>query len=110
VKGQIMMSFLAISMVASQSTDGGNAERQVRFDMDSHSIGIDNRCLKCISTCPLDFIGKVENTNRMITRFGGLKVTGIKQVTIRWHCWEDNTGQVHQFDIPGSYYVPNARQ
>jgi hypothetical protein len=104
-----MMSFLAMSVVASQSADGVNAERQVRFDTDSHSIRIDNRCSKCISPDPLDFIGKVENTNRTITGFGGLKVTGIKRGTIRWH-WEDDTGQVHQFDIPGSYYVPNGRQ
>jgi hypothetical protein len=110
LKGRIMMSFLAMSVVASQSADGVNAERQVRFDTDSHSIGIDNRCSKCIYPDPLDFIGKVENTNRTITQFGGLKVTGIKRGgTIRWH-WEDDTGQVNQFDIPGSYYVPNARQ
>jgi hypothetical protein len=102
LKGRIMMSFLAMSVVANQSADG--------VDTDSHSIaGIDNRCSKCISPDPLDFIGKVENTNRTITGFGGSKVTGIKRGTIRWH-WEDDTGQVHQFDIPGSYYVPNARQ
>jgi hypothetical protein len=29
--------------------------------------------------------------------------------TLRWH-WEDDTGQVHQFDIPDSYYVPNSTQ
>jgi hypothetical protein len=97
------------SIVASQSADGVNAERQVRFNTDSHSIGIDNRCSKCISPDHLDSIGKVENTNRTITGFGGSKVTGIKRGAIQWH-WEDNTCQVHQFDIPGSYYVPNARQ
>jgi hypothetical protein len=109
LKGRIMMSFLAMSVVASQSADGVNAEWQVRFDTDSHSIGIDNRCSKFISPDPLDFIGKVENTNRTITGFGGSKVTGLKRGTIRWH-WEDDTGQVHQFDIPGLYYVPNAKQ
>jgi hypothetical protein len=73
------MSFLVMSMVASsQSADGVHSEREVRFDTDSHLIGIDNRCSKCISPDPLDFIGKVENTNRMITGFCGLKVTGIK--------------------------------
>jgi hypothetical protein len=77
-----MMSFLAMSVVASQSVDGVNFERQVRFDTDSHFIGIDNRCSKCISPDPLDFIGKVENMNITITGFGGSKVTGLKKGTI----------------------------
>jgi hypothetical protein len=91
-------------------TGGGRSERPVRFNTDSHSLlGIDNRCSKSISPDPLDFIGKVKNTNRAITRFGGSKVTGIKRGTIQWH-WEDDTGQVRQFDIPGLYYVLNAKQ
>jgi hypothetical protein len=69
-------------MVASQSADGVHSEREVRFNMDSHSIGIDNRCSKCVSPGPLDFIGKVQNTNRTIVGFGALKVTGIKKGTI----------------------------
>jgi hypothetical protein len=77
------MSFLAMSMVASQSADGVHSKRKVRFNTDSHSIGIDNRCSKCISPDPLDFsIGKVENTNRTTTGLGGSKVTGITQGTL----------------------------
>jgi hypothetical protein len=103
------MSFLAMSSVAMQSAAKPLSEREVRFDSDSHLVGIDNRCSKCISPDPLDFVGKVEDTSTSITGFGGSKVIGIKRGTLRWH-WEDDTGQVHQFNIPNSYYVPNAHQ
>jgi hypothetical protein len=66
------MSFLAMSLVAMQSAAQKPSEGEVRFDTDSHSIGIDNRCSKCISPDPLDFIGKVENTNTTISGFGGV--------------------------------------
>jgi hypothetical protein len=98
VKGRIIMSFLAMSLVAMQSAARPLSEREVRFDSDSHLVGIDNRCSKCISPDPLDFVGKVENTSTSITGFGGSRVIGIKRGTLRWH-WEDDTGQVHQFNI-----------
>jgi len=69
---------------------------------------IDNRCSACISPDPLDFIGTFKSTNRTITGFGGTQVQSLQKRTIRWY-WEDDTGQVHRFDIPNSYYVPNAK-
>jgi hypothetical protein len=108
-KGRIIMSFLAMSAVAMQSAIGAHAEREVTFDTDSHAIGIDNRCSAYISPDPKDFIGKFQKTNRTITGFGGMRVRSIMKGTLRWH-WEDDTGQVHQFDIPDSYYVPCSKQ
>jgi len=109
VKGQIIMSFLAMSSVAMQLAARVHSKREVRFDMDSHSVGIDNKCSKCISPDPLNFIGKVQDSNSMITRFGGSRVQTMKKGTLWWY-WEDDTGPVHQFDIPDSYYVLNAKK
>jgi hypothetical protein len=73
------MSWLAMSSVAMQLAARVHSKREVRFDVDSHSVGIDNQCSKCISPDPLDFIGKLQDSNSMITGFGGSRVQTAKK-------------------------------
>ena len=37
----------------------------------------------------------------------GAQSKPVKVGTLRWS-WHDNTGKVHSFDIPQSYYVPDC--
>jgi hypothetical protein len=52
VKGQIMASFLAMSIIGMQGTHGCGHGREVSFDSDMHVVSIDNRCSACISPDP----------------------------------------------------------
>jgi hypothetical protein len=77
----------------------------VKFDTDSHKIGIDNRASACISAYIEDFQGPVRKVNRTIKGFGGEHVRDVSMGTIIWK-WCDNEGKTHRFTIPNSYYVP----
>ena len=84
-------------------------EHQARFDTDSGSIGIDNRCSACISHLIEDFEpGLLKPCNRVVKGFGGSRTTNIKTGTIVWS-WEDDAGVVTKFRIPNSYYVPEGK-
>ena len=84
-----------------------HTERQTRFDTDSDIVGVDNRCSGCISHVKEDFIGELKPCNRAIKGFGGTRTMNVSTGTLRWS-WEDDHGQVHTFDIPNSYYVPDG--
>ena len=86
---------------------GTKGARLTKFDTDSSSIGIDNRCSGCISHRVEDFEGPLMDTNKTIRGFGGSRLSNIKMGTIRWK-WLDDTGIVHQFRIPRSYYIPEG--
>jgi hypothetical protein len=98
------MTVLAMQVNATIST-----EREVRFDTDSATIGIDNRCSVCISHCKEDFEpGTLKRCNRVVKGFGGSRVTNVQIGTIRWS-WEDDNGVIYDFLIPNSYYVPDGK-
>ena len=79
------------------------------FDTDAKPIGIDNRCSACISHDIKDFIGPLQETNRTIKGFGGVRhKSNIMMGTIKWK-WCDNQGRTHKHIIPNSYYVPDGR-
>ena len=78
-----------------------------KFDVDSSSIGIDNRCSACISHLPEDFVGPLKDSDRTIKGFAGSKTTGVKVGTLLWK-WLDDLGVEHTFKIPNSYFVPSG--
>ena len=97
-----VMAMTVLAMHANAHT-----ERKTRFDTDSETVGVDNRCSGCISHVKDDFIGDLQECNRAIKEFGGTRTMNVKTGTLRWS-WENDQGQVHTFDIPNSYYVPDG--
>lgn len=94
-----------IAMQASEPNQKG--ARITKFDTDSASIGVDNRCSGCISHRVEDFEGPLINTNRSIRGFGGIRTHKVKMGTLRWK-WLDDSGAIHSFRIPKSYYIPSG--
>ena len=88
-------------------TNNLKGARSMRFDTDSTRIGIDNRCSGCISHRVEDFEGPLTDTDKTIRGFGGSRISNIKMGTIRWR-WLDDSGAVHQFRIPRSFYIPSG--
>ena len=84
-------------------------KRIVKFDTDAKPIGVDNRCSACISPYIEDFIGPLEDTNKTIKGFAGARTNNPKIGTLRWQ-WSDDSGKMHVFEIPNSYYVPECEQ
>lgn len=78
--------------------------RQAIFDTDSSEIGVDNRCSACISSVIEDFEAPPTICKRVIRGFGGTKTSNVMQGTLVWQ-WLDESGMVHKFRIPNSYYV-----
>ena len=95
-----------ITMQASEPKQKG--ARMIKFDTDSASIGIDNRCSGCISHRVEDFEGPLIDTNKSIRGFGGVRTYDVKMGTVRWK-WLDDTGAIHTFRIPNSYYIPSGK-
>ena len=107
IMGKVFV-FPVLAMVANQKGHTiTKRQRNITFDTDSDSIGIDNRCSACISNVIDDFVGSVTESKRTIKGFGGNRVTNLMMGTILWK-WEDDDGKIHQFKIPNSYYVPSG--
>jgi Reverse transcriptase (RNA-dependent DNA polymerase) len=102
------MTITAMSVLAMQ-VNAISTEREARFDTDSASIGIDNRCTACISHCQNDFEpGTLKPSQRIVKGFGGARVTDVQVGTLKWS-WEDDRGIVSTFRIPNSYLVPSGK-
>ena len=102
-------TLVAFTVLAMQVNATISTEREVRFDTDSASIGIDNRCSACISHCQSDFEPEsLRKCNRVVKGFGGSRVTNVQVGTLRWS-WEDDDGVIYNFRIPNSYYVPAGK-
>ena len=97
----------ALSAVLAMSSSTTSYQNRERFNTDSFQIGIDNRCLACISHKVHDFIGDLHDSGWVIKGFGGLRTTNVKCRTILWK-WTDSKGEEHKFKIPHSYYVPDG--
>ena len=82
-------------------------ERVVMLDTGANPIGVDNRCSACILPYIEDFIGHLEDMNKTIKGFAGAQTNNPKTGTLRWH-WSDDSGKMHIFKIPNSYYVPEC--
>ena len=85
----------AVAMVTQDPRFPRNHLKQVRFDTDSHVIGLDNRCSACISNKLEDFEGPVQKTNRTIKAFAGEKVTNVYTGTIVWSWLDDEGSKTH---------------
>ena len=83
-------------------------ENVVTFDTDSGPVGIDNRCTACISHVIQDFEEPPKLTNQVITGFTGRSSASVYSGTIKWR-FADDTGAIHTFRIPNSFYVPDGR-
>ena len=104
-----LIAMTVIAMRSMTDRQGPSGQHQMRFDTDSGPIGIDNRCSGCISHNIDDFVdGKVTKLNRAIKGFGGTKTMNVSQGTLVWK-WTDDTGELHRFEIPNSYYVPDGK-
>ena len=99
-----ILANVALACPAKQTT---TQERIVKFDTDAKPIGVDNRCSACISPYIEDFIGPLEDTNKTIKGFAGARTNNPKIGTLRWQ-WSDDSGKIHTFEIPNSYYVPSC--
>lgn len=97
-----------MSVLVMQANAMISTEREARFDTDSATIGIDNRCSACISHKLSNFEGPLTPTNRIVKGFGGSITRNVKMGTLKWS-WEDDRGVITTFRIPNSYYVPDGK-
>ena len=77
IRGRLTMIVIVLSATTS-------AQNHASFEMDSAPVGVDNRCLGCISHKVTDFIGELVDCNRTIKGFGSTRTTNIKIGTIKW--------------------------
>ena len=79
------------------------------WDSDSKVVGVDDQCSACISDRENNFVeGTLVPVNRTIKEFAGSRTSsGIKMGMIRWRV-QDDDGREHVWEIPCSYYVPEA--
>jgi hypothetical protein len=98
---------LAVIMVMESRTPNQHSNT-ARFDTDATFIGVDNRCTACILDDLAHFVGKLTPGTKTIKGFHGSRTTSIMSGTIRWK-WLDNNGLEHEFDIPGSFYIPDGK-
>ena len=104
---RVITSLIVMLVMAMWTENMSIKEHKAYFDTDSKSIGINNRCSACISHDLNDFVGEVHKSDRVIKGFAGTRTTNVKKGTVLWK-WEDDMGQVHEFLIPNSYYVPQG--
>ena len=97
-------SAVAMPVLALHARMAVATERPTKFDTDSETIGVDNRCSGCISHMKSDFIGELKQTNKVVKGFAGSRTTNVKIGTLGWS-WNDDQGLKHTFHIPDSYYI-----
>ena len=97
----------AVAMSTQKSDQPQIYVNVVKFDTDSHAIGLDNRCTACISNRIEDFEGPVTKTDRTIRAFAGGRVANVYTGTIVWK-WLNDEGKQFKFRVPHSYFVPEG--
>ena len=73
---------LADVALACPTKQKATKERIVKFDTDAKPIGVDNRCSACISPYIEDFIGPLEDMNKTIKGFAGVRTNNPKTGTL----------------------------
>jgi hypothetical protein len=81
--------------------------RKLAFDTDSVPIWVNNCATACISNNLHDFEGPLTPVRGRVKGISGFTSTGLKRGTIGWKI-EDDEGQVHRINLPGSYCVPDS--
>ena len=78
------------------------------WDSDSGKVGVDCRASACMSNRIEDFVpGTLQPCSKRVQTFGGHHVSTIQIGTIHWEVQSDD-GELHTFEIPKSYYVPEG--
>jgi hypothetical protein len=89
-------------------TCGSSGPRPAAFNADTiNTIGIDNRCSKCISNVRSDFIGKLIKEIKTIHGYHGTKTKTVYRGLLQWRILDDE-GNPHVIQIPGGYYDPKG--
>ena len=101
-KRKSLITMAALAMSSKTAVKIG--QHVASFDTDSEIIGVDNRCSACISHEAADFITPLQSTKRTIKGFGGARTTHVMTGTLLWK-WADDSGKIHGFKIPNSYYA-----
>jgi hypothetical protein len=106
IHGHGLLALAAVALPSSHSEGDGHGQW---WDSNSKIVGVDDRCSACISDRESDFVeGTLVSVNRTIEGLAGSRTSlGIKMGTIRWKV-QDDDGQEHVWEIPSSYYVPQA--
>ena len=77
----------------------------MNFDTDSGPMGVDNRCLTCMSSQREDFEDNLVAVKYNVKGVGGARVRGVMMGTMNFTC-QDNNGMIHRHRIPGSHFAP----
>lgn len=77
------------------------------FDVDSVLVWIDYQAAACMSHVAQDFVGPMVESNRVVKAFRGTQMKNVVRGVICRKI-EDDSGMVHAFTIPNSYYVPDG--
>jgi hypothetical protein len=89
-------------------TRGSSGARPAAFDADTiDTIGIDNRCSKCISNVRSDFVGKLIKEVKTIHGYHGAETKTIYRGLLQWRILDDE-GNPHVIQIPNGYYDPKG--
>jgi len=76
-----------------------------QYDTDSFLLGIDNHASASMTNTEDDFVGPTKTVDIKIKGIKGYLNTA-KVGTVRWTL-QDDQGRNHQFNIPGTYLVPD---
>lgn len=106
-QGRLPKTLLAWEVILAMESKTNKSERTGILDTDSRAIGIDNRCSAYLSGYTDDFIGELTPTDKIIKGFGGTQTTNVSRGTALIRL-EDDTGRIHTFKLPNSYYVPGC--
>ncbi len=98
----------AWEVILAMETRMNKIERTSTIDTDSKTIGIDNSCSAYISGYAEDFQGLLEPTEQVIKGFGGTCTSKVLKGTAFLRI-ENDSGKIHDFKIPNSYFVPGYR-
>ena len=96
---------MCLAAVAMKASNRRQAKVSL-FDSDAKMIRVDNCASYCISNDVGDFITDLRPIKRKLKGLGGM-ITDIQTGTIRWKI-QDDQGEIHVIDIPGSLYVKDS--
>jgi hypothetical protein len=105
--GQLPETLQAWEVILAMESSANKSERSSVLDTDSKAIGIDNRCSAYLSGFTDDFVGELTPTDKIIKGFGGTQTKNVFCGTALIRI-EDDSGRVHTFKLPNSYYVPGC--
>lgn len=103
----VQRAIMANAALAHRTQTEGGTHQPARFDTDSETIGIDNRCSACISDKQYHF-EDLRPSGHIIRGFGNSKTVDVMTGTLRWK-WLDDDGREHTIRIPNSFYVPSGK-